>query len=136
VQLVQNELDVQKKTLVCTLLVINVHLRDVIGELLGQAVDTVTNFEWIKQLRFYMDAELLEVAIRQTGYSFCYSYEYLGNGQRLVMTPLTDKVYLTMTCALRLHFGCSISGPAGTGKTETVKDFAKSIGIQCLVFNC
>jgi dynein heavy chain len=45
------------------------------------------------------------------------------------MTPLTDKVYLTMSCALKLYFGTIISGPAGTGKTETIRDFAKSIGI-------
>eukprot|EP00792_Barthelona_sp_PAP020_P009037 TRINITY_DN3265_c0_g2_i1.p1 TRINITY_DN3265_c0_g2~~TRINITY_DN3265_c0_g2_i1.p1 ORF type:complete len:4670 (+),score=1289.10 TRINITY_DN3265_c0_g2_i1:29-14038(+) len=116
------------------LITIEVHGRDVIQKLYLNNVNKTTDFDWTMQLRFSITDELCYA--HQTDYTFDYQYEYLGNPGRLVVTPLTDRCYLTLTTALALRRGGNPQGPAGTGKTETVRDLAKAMGTNCAVFNC
>ncbi len=136
VRLVRGDLTKLQRAMLGALLTIDVHGREVVKKLVERNVSSVVDFEWNRQLRYYWDTEEDKAQIRQTNTEFDYNYEYLGNGMRLVITPLTDIIYMTLTGAVHLKFGGAPAGPAGTGKTETVKDLAKALAVNCVVFNC
>lgn len=99
-----------------------VHQRDVARSLSQQGVTDSKNFIWLYQMRFYLDKTtenpLERLSIRAADATFPYGWEYLGVVDRLVQTPLTDRVYLTLTQALDTQLGGAPFGPAGTGKIQ------------------
>jgi len=118
------------------LLIIDVHARDIVDKFVRDSILDEREFAWESQLRFYWDQVKDNVEIRQCTGSFDYGYEFMGLNGRLVITPLTDRCYMTITQAHTFHLGTAPAGPAGTGKTETVKDLAKGMALPCFVINC
>jgi dynein heavy chain len=112
------------------------HSRDIIDLLVRQGVKKSDEFQWQTQLKGVFDPGRNDFVFRIADACLDYGYEYLGNGARLVITPLTDRIYVTATQALHLKMGCAPAGPAGTGKTESTKDLASALGKAVYVFNC
>ncbi|KAM9858629.1 dynein axonemal heavy chain 10 [Aulostomus maculatus] len=119
-----------------TVLIVDVHARDIVDSFVFNSIMDASEFEWESQLRFYWLREQDNLIVRQCSASFSYGYEYMGLNGRLVITPLTDRIYLTLTQALSMYLGGAPAGPAGTGKTESTKDLAKALGLLCVVTNC
>eukprot|EP00435_Cladocopium_sp_Y103_P031450 s634_g8.t1 len=137
------------------LITIEVHARDVQDRMINLKTESPSNFNWTSQLRFELrDSQedrlcrqlfgepvggqppVQTCVVLQTNTTAPYGYEYQGNNGRLVVTPMTDRCYMTLTTAMHLKRGGAPAGPAGTGKTESVKDLGKGMAMYVIVFNC
>jgi dynein heavy chain len=95
------------------LIVIDVHAKDVVEHLVKSKMSDVNDFQWMRQLRYYMNGETVDVRIINA--CVPYAYEYLGNSDRLVITPLTDRCYITLMSAYQLHLN---GAPEGEGSLK------------------
>ena len=136
IKLVREDLDPLTRKCINTLIILDVHARDAVDVFVRDSIMSSTEFAWESQLRFYWEYKKDDIEIRQCTGTFNYCYEYQGLNGRLVITPLTDRCVMTLTTALTFYLGGSPAGPAGTGKTETVKDLAKGLAVRCVVTNC
>lgn len=153
---VTKPLDVLERMKVINIITIDVHSRDVVQNLYLTKIAEAESFAWQSQLKFEWsldknndvttrqfcrfdwekDPNKYKCIIKIVDWFRFYSYEYVGNTLRLVITPLTDRCYITLTQALNLVMGGAPAGPAGTGKTETTKDLGRAVGLPVIVFNC
>jgi len=131
---------------IITIITVDVHARDIVEQCVTDKIMDSSNFLWARQLKFGMEKhpgfaldpkmEHMHCIINICDWCTWYSYEYVGNCGRLVITPLTDRCYITLTQALNLQMGAAPAGPAGTGKTETTKDLGRALGLRVVVYNC
>uniref|UniRef100_UPI00358EC9AE cytoplasmic dynein 2 heavy chain 1-like n=1 Tax=Myxine glutinosa TaxID=7769 RepID=UPI00358EC9AE len=128
---IDGALGLKLKALVLDLL----HHLSLLKELLQSGARSTDHWCWQRNLRFYKRPDGTCI-VRMVDAEFVHSYEYQGNSPKLVRTPLTDRCFLTLTQAMRMGLGGNPYGPAGTGKTESVKALGALLGRQVLVFNC
>ena len=98
VGLVRREIPKLVRCTLEALIVIFVHNKDTIVELSERGTSEVTDFDWLVQLRYFIEDNPDnpghdDIFVRITNSFLGYAYEYLGNCGRLVVTPLTDRCY-------------------------------------------
>jgi len=139
ISLVRGDLTKLMRGSLVALITIDVHNCDIIKYFINDNTDSKKDFNWQMRIRYYWDDLIGNVGncrIQQVNAEFIFAHEDLGASFRLVITPLSDRCYMTLTGALQQQLGGAPIGPATTGKTETTKDLARALGKCCVVFNC
>lgn len=103
VQTVRTDIPALDRFTIEALIVLDVHNRDMIGQLRDNKITKITDFDWQAQMRYYWENN--DTWVRIINGTMNYNYEYLGNSSRLVITPLTDRCYRTLCGALNLNYG-------------------------------
>jgi dynein heavy chain len=82
---------------------VTIHVRqleiftDIRKECIHYKIKDANDFSWTKNTRCYWKQEEQHMGISVTDVDFTYSYEFLGAKERLCITPLTDRCYITLS---------------------------------------
>jgi dynein heavy chain len=93
----RNDLTKNQRTNLETVITVHMHQKETSEDLIKKKVKDPTDFEWLKQARFYWREDRDTTIISICDVDFEYSFEYLGVKERLVVTPLTDICYVTLS---------------------------------------
>ena len=121
ISMVQGELPKLLRRSAMNVITLEAHSRDIPVKLIRMEVDRADHFEWLGQLKTYWEnhvghgGQTPELDQGKEGDCvlyicdalFRYSFEYLGCAGRLVITPLTDRIYITATQSAHLILGCA-----------------------------
>lgn len=127
-----------EKKKIRSLLVECLHYIDVIQKLNKTSLPKA-RLIWFNTQKFYYDDNnnnAKRVRVSLAGRINFYGFVYIGVPERLIYTPTLQKGYTALTEALYQKYGGCLFGPAGTGKTETVKSLGQNLGRLVVVFNC
>ncbi|QLQ78573.1 hypothetical protein HG537_0A08200 [Torulaspora globosa] len=117
-----------------------VHCVRVVTELLDAKTSTIASAIWHRAQKFYYvrgeASSIGKVFVKQCTSALTYSFNYIGVPERLIYTSTMEEAFSALMEALTGGFGGCLFGPAGTGKTETIKALSRNLGKMVLVFNC
>ena len=161
---IRSDLSSLQRKCVVALVTTDVHARDIVEDLKNKGVNRVDDFNWMQQLRYYWESvgadSASELQVRVDGVDAAVRASTVprrrwrglpdqaqrrGHQLRLRVHGRHFQIsYYALDRSVLAHpdwfygfkLGAAPAGPAGTGKTESSKDLAKAMAIQCVVFNC
>jgi hypothetical protein len=94
--------------------------QDITEWLILKNVTSADDYKWQKFIRYNLveDRQVIELSCLYDKYD--YQNEYIGPGQRLILTPMTEKAWGSLLISLKNSFTPSVTGPIGVGKSSTI----------------
>ncbi|GAB1604755.1 dynein axonemal heavy chain 5 isoform X2 [Argonauta hians] len=113
------------------------YLRDTLNRLCKRKVKHCTDFDWRRYFKCYMiPANKLKPHLEILDHKLVYGGEFCGSNPSIIMTPVTDKCFLSICLALQNLKPVYLLGMPGTGKTEIMKGLANSVAQFHYVLHC
>lgn len=128
-------LDKQTRAKFVQLLLTEVHQRDVTRLLVVSKTVNATAFDWRVQLRFSADEEAERCSCVAGDASVGYGFEFIGNAQRFVHTPQTDRCHLALMHTLQSKQAAGLVGDEGSGRCETIQQLSCTAAMLHHVFH-
>ncbi|XP_041355189.1 dynein gamma chain, flagellar outer arm-like isoform X3 [Gigantopelta aegis] len=116
----------------------SLYLRDTLDIIVTRKLREVTDFEWRRSIRCYLQPveEEVEPLIWILDTSYEYGNEFYGSNVGVAITPVSERCFLTMSQALSQCQGTCFIGPTNVGKTENIKGLANILGNFIGMFQC
>ncbi|XP_033641711.1 dynein beta chain, flagellar outer arm-like [Asterias rubens] len=128
---------IQKISNLITLLA---HQRDLLQRLIDKQDEIKgslqDSFEWRSHLRYVWNESTMGLSVKMLDTTFDYGFEYMGSGSRLVLTPMTERVFLSMGQAIKARMAALCVGPSWSGRLELVQEMGRILGQPLYLFNC
>lgn len=129
----ENPLDQVKLT---SLITLRMYHRDTIDRYIRDNVISPQDYQWFRQAKYTYDEPNKDIKVTIGSCTFIYDHEFTDCNARTVITEGLEKEFFSMTSSLNHSFGVSAVGERGSGKSETLKIFARMIGKFMYVLEC
>ncbi|KAK6172547.1 hypothetical protein SNE40_016179 [Patella caerulea] len=121
-----------------SILALLAHQRDMISRLIdvSRNASPAKSFDWRSQLQYSYLTDNKTVKVKCLDAEFDYGYEYLGAANHEILTPVTERMFVTLTQAVKAHIGSLCVGPAESDKERNVEELSRCLGYPHYSFNC
>ncbi|XP_018424228.1 PREDICTED: dynein beta chain, flagellar outer arm-like [Nanorana parkeri] len=107
--------------------------RDVTSQILS---GTAPLWKQNQPLCYGFDDSTKEIVVKIGDSEVQYGYEYHGSAKHILLTPLTEQIFLSVMGAVSAGTDALCAGPQASGKKSTIRELSLAVGKPLFYFNC